>query len=93
MNTVATRVYDLTARSYPYKEYIVNIQRSDTTNAEVITWQFRNGELVQLMLYSPDDADLLSVSPAIILPEENENGQFFTREEITLFLSRIKHHK
>lgn len=92
MNTVTARAYDLIARAYPYEEYILHIERSDATNVEVITWQFRNGELVQLMLYGPDDAELLSISPAIILTEENESGQFFTAGEIELFLSRVKHH-
>ncbi|BAU29460.1 hypothetical protein DFP93_12329 [Aneurinibacillus soli] len=92
MNIAEVEVSGLIASSYPYEAHILHIQRSDTTNTEVITWQFANGELVQLMLYSPDDAVLLSVSPAIVLPEENENGHFFTAGEIKLFLSRIKNH-
>ncbi|WCN37178.1 hypothetical protein [Aneurinibacillus uraniidurans] len=92
MNITKVKGLDSTANPYPYEAHIINIQRSDTTNAEVITWQFTNGELVQLMLYSPDDAVLLSVSPAIVLPEENEEGHFFTAGEIKLFLSRIKNH-
>lgn len=92
MNITKVKGLDSTTSPYPYEANIINIQRSDTTNAEVITWQFTNGELVQLMLYSPDDAVLLSVSPAIVLPEENEEGHFFTAGEIKLFLSRIKNH-
>lgn len=92
MNITKVKGLDSTASPYPYEANIINIQRSDTTNAEVVTWQFTNGEFVQLMLYSPDDAVLLSVSPAIVLPEENEEGHFFTAGEIKLFLSRIKNY-
>lgn len=76
--------------SYPFEENIINISRSATTKHTLVTWQFPNHEFVQLLFHAPENAEIFSVSPALVLPEEGEDGQFFTKGEIKLYLSRIK---
>lgn len=76
--------------SYPFEENIINISRSTKTNNSLVTWQFANHQMVQLLFFTPENAEIFSVSPALVLPEEGEDGQFFTKGEIQLYLSRIK---
>ncbi|RXT08794.1 hypothetical protein [Ammoniphilus sp. CFH 90114] len=75
--------------TYPYEDYIINVNSSTTTNCELVTWLFPNNEMVQLLFYTPENSEIFSVSTALVLPDEGEEGQFFTRGEITLFLSQV----
>ncbi|MEW9671746.1 hypothetical protein [Ammoniphilus sp. 3BR4] len=76
--------------TYPYEDYIINVSSCTTTNCELVTWQFPNHEFVQLIFFTPTNAEIFSVSPALVFPEEGEDGQFFTKGEISLFLTRVK---
>lgn len=77
-------------KEYPFSEYIIHVNSSSTQNHELITWHFPNGHMVQLMMYSPEDAELYSISPSVVLPDEGDQGQFCTAKEIELFLARVR---
>lgn len=79
--------------TYPYEEYIINVSSSTTTNCELVTWQFPNKEFIQLIFFTPNNAEIFSVSPTLVFPEEGEDGEFFTRGEINLFLTRVKNNQ
>lgn len=76
-------------KQYPFSEHIIHINSRPTQSHELVTWHFPNGQIVQLIMDSPEDAELYSMSPALVLPEEGDFGQFYTAREIELFLTRI----
>jgi hypothetical protein len=80
----------LVKRRYPFEEYIINTQHDTETASELVSWQFSNGHIVQLIFFTDGKAELFSLSPAIILPEEGENGIFYISREIELFLSKVQ---
>ena len=79
--------------SYPFAEYIVHVEHSTTAPCSLVTWQFPNHQFVQLLFYTPNYAEIFSASPALVLPEEGDDGCFYTPSEIQLYLTRIKSHE
>lgn len=78
---------------YPFTEHIVNVEHSTTAPCSVVTWQFPNHQFVQLLFYTPNYAEIFTASPALVLPDEGDDGCFYTQGEIQLYLSRIKSHE
>lgn len=76
-------------KQYPFSEHIIHIECAAEKNCKLVTWHFPNGHMVQLIMHSPEDAELYAMSPALVLPEEGESGQFYTAREIELFLARV----
>ncbi|GAX89278.1 hypothetical protein [Effusibacillus lacus] len=76
-------------QNYPFSEHIIHVENSAGKNYELVTWHFPNGQMVQLVMYSPEDAELYSMPPSLVLADEGDQGQFYTAKEIELFLSRI----
>lgn len=77
-------------KPYPFSEFILHINSHPKQNYDLVTWQFPNGQMVQLVMYSSEDAELYSMPTALILPEEGDLGQFYTAREIELFLARVR---
>ncbi|CEH30497.1 hypothetical protein AM501_11245 [Aneurinibacillus migulanus] len=77
-------------RTYPFEKYIINVHNDSSTANQLVSWQFPNGHIVQLVFFTDGKAELFSLSPSLILPEEGENGTFYTDQEIELFLSHVK---
>lgn len=75
---------------YHLSSYIDDIIQDEKTGKSYVTWLFPNGHKVELVFKTPENAELKYMSPEIILPEEGVDGQFYTSQEILLFLTRIK---
>jgi len=76
--------------SYHYSSFIEEIIENERTGLNHVKWLFPNGHRVELVFKSMEEAELKYVSPEVILPEEGEEGNFYTSREIHLFLTRIK---
>lgn len=78
---------------YPFSSFIKEIIDDEKNGLHHVKWLFPNGHRVELVFRSLEDAELKYVSPEVILPEEGEDGIFYTSREIELFLARIKNLK
>jgi hypothetical protein len=76
--------------NYPFTENIIAIDSSTTANYEVVTWMFSNGNVAQLLFYSPDEAEIISFPSSLILPLEGADSYLYTAEEIELFLKQMQ---
>lgn len=75
---------------YPYPEYIVRLDFDPKNNTMAAGWVFPGMASVELVYDTPDSAELLSISPHIILPMEGEDGKFYSKSEIEHFLTMVK---
>lgn len=70
----------------PFEEAILAAEKDPSTENLLVTWHFPNQEIVQLLFFSPYIAEILYVNPALVFPEEGEEGTLYGLEEIRLFL-------
>jgi hypothetical protein len=75
--------------NYPFANEIIGIESSTTANYEVVTWMFSNGNVAQLLFYSPDEAEIISFPSSLVLPLEGVDGYLYTAKEIELFLKQM----
>ncbi|WP_027417034.1 hypothetical protein [Aneurinibacillus terranovensis] len=73
-----------------YPEFIQDREWDPAGGSESISWQFENQAKVTLRFYSEDTAKIQSMPASLVLPEEGEDGWFYTAQEIHLFLTKIK---
>ena len=76
--------------TYHLASFIDEIVLDEQTGWNHVTWRFHNGHKVEMIIKNMEEAELYYMSPEIILPEEGEDGHFYTSKEILLFLTRIK---
>lgn len=75
---------------YHLSENIENITSEETTGQVKVSWRFPNGQYVTLSFINLQQAELLDISPELVLPEEGVSGQFYSSGEIAHFINRIK---
>lgn len=75
---------------YHLSTYIDEIVLDEKTGWDHVKWIFPNGHKVEMVLKNNEEGELKYMPPEIILPEEGEDGHFYTSQEILLFLTRIK---
>lgn len=77
-------------KAYPFEKYIIHVHSDSDTANQLVSWQFPNGHIVQLVFFGNGKAELFALPPSLILPEEGENGIFYTEQEVLLFLRNVK---
>jgi hypothetical protein len=88
LRTTDTRINS--ENSYPFANEIINIESNTTTNFEIVTWMFSNGNVAQLLFYAPDEAEIVSFPSSLVLPIEGDEQYLYTTKEIELFLAQMQ---